>query len=100
MLFNCDRVSKIWVFSPFRLRPELTNSAQIRDIWKRVGDMPNGETKREAQGLFATLGWHVWTARNSWVFNQNWKLETKIVKEALEEFDTFLQATKKITAGT
>ncbi|XP_058180179.1 uncharacterized protein LOC131298719 [Rhododendron vialii] len=67
-------------------------SAQIRDIWKRVGSMTSGETRREAMGLVAVIGWHIWTTRNHWVFKNDWKLETKILKEVVAEFNLFLQA--------
>lgn len=45
-------------------------------------------------GLFAIIGWHIWLARNAWVFKREWKVETRIMEEALDEFNLFLQATK------
>lgn len=57
--------------------------------------MAQGESKKEMLGLFAVTGWNIWTMRNKWFFKQDWKMETKIIEEALEEFNTFLQATKK-----
>lgn len=76
MLLRCHRASKVWTLSPFRLRPEELLSTQFGEIWSRLGAISKGEDKWHALGLFATICWHVWKARNDWVFNRRWIEET------------------------
>lgn len=62
MFFNCDRAVRVWLLSPFRIRPELSVSAQLKDLWVELGATHSGEERREATGLWAMIGWHVWIA--------------------------------------
>lgn len=99
MLFNCDRAMRIWLLSPFIFRPENINSSQLRSMWKELGTKVNGEAQTEATGLFATIGWHIWIARNNWVFNQKWTTETKVLDCALQEHHMFIQVIRKEHKG-
>lgn len=41
------------------------------------------------------IGWHIWKARNEWVFNKVWLKETQIIAKVLSEFHEFCIATDK-----
>ncbi|KAI8530758.1 hypothetical protein RHMOL_Rhmol11G0084100 [Rhododendron molle] len=46
-------------------------------------------------GLFSVFRWNIWKAQNEWVFNRVWVEESKVVADALAEFDEFFQANLK-----
>lgn len=55
MLFQCDRVCRVWLISPFRLRLEMLTTIQIREFWAYMAVRVTGEGKWERMGLFAVI---------------------------------------------
>lgn len=100
MLFSCDRACKTWLLSPFRLRPEVTNSAKLDVLWSIFGNTWKGQDVWSNLGLFASICWQIWKSRNEWVFRNVWVVETRIIATAIEEFHEFCLANSHTKQAT
>lgn len=93
-LFNCDRAKRVWLLSPFRFRPEVMDSVQIDELWGAIGKLSGDGDKRDKPGLFSSICWQIWKARNKWVFTREWMNEVQINARGVEEFHEYCQAIK------
>lgn len=81
----------MWWLSPFSIRPEVMGTAQLGDMWKEVGLNVQGEEKWTALGLFATFCWHIWLARNEWIFKGERVEETRTHAKAMDDLTLMLR---------
>lgn len=95
VVMNCEWACKVWLLSPFWFRPENMSSAQFGELWTSMGSITNGGNRKELLGLFAFVCWHIWKARNDWVFNKKWIGVQEILGQGITKFHDFVLATTK-----
>ncbi|KAH7846943.1 hypothetical protein Vadar_019991 [Vaccinium darrowii] len=58
-----------------------------------------GEDKWTALGMFATFCWHIWLARNEWIFKGVRVDEARIHAKAMDDFSSYVLELSKIGAA-
>lgn len=99
LLFQCERASKVWILSPFRLRPEeLHDCKYMSDWWACIQErITQARLPASSLGLGLTYCWWIWRMRNEAVFNGTWWQIETVSGKAQTDFTAFWMLIRSLT---
>lgn len=95
LFFHCGRSQLIRKLSPVSWEELQNNTNSFREWWKEQSRVKNSWDLQDRQEFTTYLMWHIWKARNAWIFNGEKRSEIEVVQHAWEEWLEFKEKQKK-----
>lgn len=98
VLFLCEVAIKVWIHSPFRLRPEeLLDCRNMTDWWDCIQErISQSHMPPFLLGMALLYCWWIWRARNDFIFNGKCWATEAVSGKAQGDFFEFQDANSKV----
>ncbi|XP_058210987.1 uncharacterized protein LOC131323292 [Rhododendron vialii] len=98
VLFRCEVAIKVWIHSPFRLRPEeLLDCRNMTDWWDCIQERINqSHMPPFSLGMALLYCWWIWRARNDFIVNGKCWATEAVSGKAQGDFFEFKDANSKV----
>ncbi|XP_050238072.1 uncharacterized protein LOC126687556 [Mercurialis annua] len=104
MFFTCSAIAKVWFLRPLALKVLALPILPFPELWIHLyNQLHSLDTSDKAISLFSFIIWHIWKARNGYVFEKILKKPQDISLQATQEWLEYLnfhKPTLKISGQT
>lgn len=95
LFFLCAKAQIIWKLAPVSWDGLESQTFSFKEWWRAHGKVGQREKLKERQEQTAYIIWHIWKARNSWLYNGQMVPELEVVQQTMEECLEFAECQQK-----
>lgn len=93
MILKCEDAKKVWYGSPLRINADRVGCCRF-DEW--VEELDKQKFEDEWWNLFWMVCWHIWLARNAWVFDKKCMPFMEVGEKAVRGSNEFVAANERV----